>query len=103
MAELLGAAWPTTNLALGIERVDRKALVKEYVEARRNAPRRHDRRMRFFVDGHDGRLSGNRTSGRFEEHLAMAIWRLRDARWPRPGGGWLRYLDYQFPLKEWTH
>ena len=99
MSELLGGAWPTTGLALRIERVDRNRLVKEYVEARRNAPRRGDRGKRFFVEGHDGRLSGKKTSARFEEHLAMAIWRFRDARWPRPDGGWWRCLDYQFPLK----
>ena len=100
MVELLDAAWRTTNLALHIERVGRRALVKEYADARRDAPRRHHRGKRFFVDGHDGRLSSNRTSRRFEEHLAIAIWRFRDVRWPRPDGGWLRYLDYQFPLKE---
>ena len=56
--------------------------------------------MRFFVPGHNGRLSGCKASGRFEEHLAIAIWRIEEARWPRPDGSWLRYLDYQFPLKE---
>ena len=30
----------------------------------------------------------------------MAIWRLRDMRWPRPGGGWFQVLDYQCPLKD---
>ena len=100
MAELFGEVWPTTDLASRIERVDRNALVNVYNQAKRNAPRRGRRGRRFFVDGHDGRLSGNTTSGRFEEHLAMAIWRFRDARWPRPGGGWWRCLDYQFPLKE---
>lgn len=52
------------------------------------------------MDGHDGRLAGNTPSKRLEEHLAMAIWRFRDMRWPRPGGGWFRFLDYQFPLKD---
>ena len=31
--------------------------------------------------------------------MAIAVWRFRDARWPRPNGGWWRCLDYQFPLK----
>lgn len=96
---LLGRAWNATNLASEIASVDRKELVKKYVEAKRNAPHRHRSGKSFFVEGHDGRLSGNKISGRFEEHLAISLWRLGDT-WPRPGGGWLRYLDYQFPLKE---
>ena len=100
MAVLLDAKWRTTGLALAIDRVDRNALVKEYEETRRTAPRRHDRGKRYFVRGHDGRLSGNTASGRFEEHLAIAIWRLRDVRWPRPDWGWFRFLDYQLPLKD---
>ena len=29
----------------------------------------------------------------------MALWRFRTMRWPRPAGGWFRFLDYQFPLQ----
>lgn len=99
MTGLLNTPWRTTNLALDIQHLDRNALVKAYAEARRNAPHRHDRGLRFFVSGHDGGLSGSKPSGRYEEHLAMAIRHCHDVRWPRAGGGWLRYLDYQFPLK----
>ena len=94
------ANWPATGLALAIDNIERSMLAKEYEEARRSAPRRHSRGKRYFVDGHDGRLTGAGPSGRFEEHLAMAIWRYREMRWPRPGGGWFQVLDYQFPLKD---
>lgn len=96
----MNANWPTTGLALAIDSIERGVLVEEYEEARRSAPRRHSRGKRYFVDGHDGRLSGVAPSGRFEEHLAIAIWRYQDMRWPRPGGGWFQVLDYQFPLKD---
>ena len=36
-------------------------------------------------------------SNRFEERLAIAIWRFKGC-WPRPDGGRFRILDYQFPL-----
>ena len=91
--------WPTTGLALNIQRIDRNALVKEYESAVQAAPRRHDRDKCYFVPGHDGCIPGNASSNRFEEHLAIAIWRLR-RHWPRPSGGWFQFLDYQFPLKD---
>ena len=97
---LLNSKWPTTGLALDIDRVDRNALVKEYEKTVNAAPRRHDRGKPYFVTGHDGCLPGNAASGRFEEHLAMAIWRFRGMHWPRLDGGWFQFLDYQFPLKD---
>ena len=30
----------------------------------------------------------------------MAMWRFRGMQWPRLGGGWFQFLDYQFPLKD---
>lgn len=95
----MNAEWPATDLALAIDGIDRNVLVEEYEDARRAAPRRHDQGRMYFVPGHDGRLRGEAASGRFEEHLAMAIWRLQAMRWPRPAGGWFRILDYQFPLQ----
>ena len=69
---LLNAKWPATKLALAIDGIDRNALVKEYEDAKKAAPRRHDQGRTYFVPGHDGRLRGDTASGRFEEHLAMA-------------------------------
>ena len=42
---------------------------------------------------------GRRLARASKSTCAIAIWRFRDARWPRPDGGWWRCLDYQFPLK----
>ena len=98
----LNAKWRTTELASAIDRIDRNKLVREFDDARKTAPRRHDRGKKYFVPGHEGRLTGETESKRFEEHLAMAIWRFREARWPRSDGGWFRFLDYQVPLRE-TH
>ena len=97
---VLNAKWRITGLARAIERVDRHVLVKEYENLLQVAPRRHDRGRLYFVPGHDGRLPGHTASSRFEEHLAMAIWRFPDRQRPRPGGGWFPFLDYQFPLKD---
>ena len=97
---ILKKKWPAKRLALAIDQIDRNDLVNEYRDARNAAPRRHDRGKMYFVMGHNGRLRSDTASGRFEEHLAMALWRFRAMRWPRPAGGWFRYLDYQFPLQE---
>ena len=96
----LNAKWPTMGLASAIDRIDRNKLVREFDDARKTAPRRHDQGRMYFVPGHEGRLTGETESGRFEEHLAMAIWRFQGMRWPRQGGGWFRFLDYQVPLQE---
>ncbi|MDE0333029.1 MAG: hypothetical protein OXL41_14310 [Nitrospinae bacterium] len=66
------------------------------------APRRSERGKRYFT-GHDGVITspgGGNDSNRGEKHPALALWRLEQP-WPRshPVGGWLRLLDYQFPLQ----
>ena len=94
-----------TGHAKAISKIDPNDLSREYEALRRHAPRRHDVGKKYFTrpDGtrHKGRLSlGRATDGscrRFEEHLAIALWRV-DGFWPQPGGGRLRLLDYQFPL-----
>ena len=95
---LFNANWPATRLAKRLAEVDRAALRKEYKALRHCAPRREPRRNRYFVEGHDGRLSTSGGSNRFEEHLAIALWR-KDGLWPRPSAGGIRLLDYQVPLK----
>ena len=92
---LFERSWPATGLAARISRIDRKRLSWEYRELRRRAPKRWSRGKRYFT-GHDGCLVGK--SNRFEEHLAIALWRM-EGSWPRPGKGRLRLLDYQLPLK----
>ena len=90
----------TTKLAQTIADINVKDLLGEYQILRVCAPRRSDRNKRYFV-GHDGIVSssdGSRKSNRFEEHLAIAIWNLKED-WPHPGGDAFRILDYQFPLK----
>ena len=91
----------TGGLSKQIALVDRRALQEEYRELRRRAPRRSGNYFRR----HDGSLS---TSGKdkafkrgrnpFEEHLAIALWRI-EGYWPCLDGRRLRLLDYQFPLK----
>ncbi len=95
---LFNASWHTTGLSKSISKINRGILYREYEELRRCAPRRSDRGKRYFVDGHDGNLLTMGGSNRFEEHLAIAIWRIKGL-WPRPGRGRFRLLDYQFPLK----
>lgn len=87
----------TTGLAGAIRGIDISALHCEYDGLRQAAPRRADRGKQYFV-GHDGMLPKNSASDRREEHLAIALWRLKQT-WPRAGGGHQCLLDYQFPLK----
>ena len=98
--KVLFKEWCTTGLSEQIAMVDRCELQKEYQELRSRAPRRSS----DYFREHDGTLStrnkdkyfGHKTN-RFEEHLAIALWRIKF--WPCPNGDKLRLLDYQFPLK----
>ena len=88
--------WNTTGLAATIEDMDLDGLCGEYDTLRQAAPIRSDRGKPHFV-GHDGRLEAKNPGNPSEDHLAIALWRLRSGR----GGasvGRLRLLDYQFPL-----
>ena len=87
----------TTDLAVDIQRIDVVDLCREYDQLRKAAPSRSARNKRYFV-GHNGRPQAKYPGSPSEKHLAVALWRLK-AQWPRAGGGWLRLLDYQFPLK----
>ena len=103
---LFNQKWPATGLARSISMCNRDALCDEYKELKRCAPRRANRGKRYFVGGHTGEISTPSdgrtldTSNRFEEHLAIALWRLK-GYWPRPDGGQFCILDYQIPLKAW--
>ena len=90
----------TTKLAQTIADINVKDLLEEYQRLRVCAPRRSGRKKCYFV-GHDGIISSQgvgRNSNRFEEHLAIALWNLKED-WPHPGDDSFRMLDYQFPLK----
>ncbi len=95
---LFNKVWSTTDLAENISRIDRRVLRMEYEELRRRAPQRWSKGKRYFVETHDGSLSTSGGSNRFEEHLAIALWR-EDTVWRGPRTGRFRLLDYQVPLK----
>ena len=88
--------WPTTDLADTIEGIDVDALCGEYEALHKAAPIRSERNKRHFV-GHDGHLDATDPGNPSENHLAIALWRLGSGRAPA-STGWLRLLDYQFPL-----
>ena len=94
---LFSRRWPARGLEGAIASVDRDALCAEYIALRESAPRRAQSGKSYFV-GHTGVTSGAGASNRLEEHFAIAVANL-GRRWPRPGGGWFRLLDYQVPLK----
>ena len=91
--------WTTTGLADTIREIDVTALGGEYHRLRTAAPSRAARNKSYFV-GHEGQVQARNPGSPSEEHLAIALWRLQ-AQWPRAGGGQMRLLDYQFPLKAW--
>ena len=95
---LFDADWPTTGLADKIRGIDCGTLCDKYEVLKHSAPQRWTRDKTYFVEGHDGCLTKSGDSNRFEERLAIALWR-KDIFWPRPGGGGLRMLDYQVPLQ----
>ena len=81
------------NLAQDITKVKSVVLCEEYIRLQECAPRR----TTYFV-GHSGVPTGKKNCKRYEEHLAMALWNLRNS-WPRPDCSQFCLLDYQFPLK----
>ena len=90
--------WPATGLARCIASVCSDVLSDEYKALRENPP---SRSKPYLVERHDGTTEErpcNARSIQFELRYAMALWNLACA-WPRPDGGWQRFLDYQVPLK----
>jgi hypothetical protein len=94
---LFTSEWPVRRLDDAITALSVPKLVAEYNGVRECAPRRADQGKRYFVE-HDGSTPGGSTSNRREEHMARALYVL-GRRWPWRGGGSLRLLDYQVPLK----
>ena len=88
--------WRARGLDAAIAAVNIATLAAEYHALRGCAPQRARWGKEYFV-GHK-RTPGGDASNRREEQLALALCD-RSARWPWPGGDWLRPLDYQFPLK----
>ena len=93
MGGILCAKYPKEGLAAAASEIDQDDLCAEYEARIQSAPDRAARDKAYFV-GHNGK---RHRSNRREEHLAIALCNLKE-RWPRPDGGWLRLLDYQFPL-----
>jgi Predicted nuclease of the RecB family len=94
---LFSRRWRARGLDAAIASVNITTLAAEYHGLRGSAPQRALRGKAYFV-GHTGTTPGGGTSNRREEHLARALCD-SGSRWPWPGGGWLRPLDYQVPLK----
>jgi hypothetical protein len=94
---LFTSEWPARGLDDAIASLSVEKLVTEYNGVRECAPQRGLRGKSFFVR-HIGSTPGGSTSNRREEHMARALCVL-GRRWPWPGGGSLRLLDYQVPLK----
>ena len=94
---LFSRQWRARGLDAAIAALNIAALASEYHGFRASAPQRLPPGKTYFV-GHSRSTLGGDASNRREERLA---WELcdRDARWPWPGGGWVRPLDYQVPLK----
>ncbi len=88
----------TKDLVSHINRVKRDVLREEFMKLMNCAPHRSDRGKRYFVNGHDGIPSGTSVSNRYEEHLAIALWNLKQF-WPRDDGSQFCLLDYQVPLQ----
>ncbi len=81
------------NLAQDIAKVKSVVLCAEYISLQKCAPRR----TTYFV-GHNGVPTGKKNCKRYEEHLTMALWNLKNS-WPRPDCSQFCLLDYQFPFK----
>lgn len=88
----------TTDQVRYINRVKLDELREEFRKLIECAPRRADRGKQYFVKGHNGIPSGTSASNRYEEHLAIALWK-QERFWPRADGSQFYLLDYQFPLQ----
>ena len=78
--------------------LDIDAIGNAYANLVQNAPKRGLTQKSYFQTSHDGFPSGNETSNRREEHLALALFN-QSTRFNFPGGRDLNIIDYQTPLK----
>jgi len=89
-----------TQFARAAQELDVSNLAQKYKELMEVAPRRQERRKKYFV-GHEVFLGGKKKSNRKEEHLAGALFNecQKGKRFLLPGNRGLNIIDYQFPLK----
>lgn len=78
--------------------LDIDALSNAYAYLVQNAPKRGLTQRPYFQTSHDGFPSGNETSNRREEHLALALFN-QSTQFNFPSGRDLNIIDYQTPLK----
>jgi hypothetical protein len=85
-----------TELDAAIERLDIDEIANAYRQLQQDAPRRHSRRKKYFVDGHEGVTSAKGKSNRIEEHLAGALWHAYQGSQSlsMPDGSTLNLVDY---------
>lgn len=99
---LFRKSWPATKLDGQISAVNVDALAREYYAERKAEAKAHSRYSRgkcYFVDEHTGEVGRSLDeSNQFEKHFARALCN-QCHRWPRAGGGWVRFLDYEVPLQ----
>lgn len=90
--------WVATKLEDSIVSVDADELADEYEKLRESAPRRSEPYFSRQRNGTTTELPPDTRGIKWEPRYAMALWNLQ-RRWPRRGGGWHRFLDYQTPLR----
>lgn len=90
--------WPASGLKNSIVSVDADALAEEYRRLCKNAPRRSKSYFSLQRNGTTDERHPATRGIQWEPRYAMALWNL-ESRWPRPCGGWQRFLDYQTPLQ----
>lgn len=96
---LFRTRWPDTGLEDSIASVDADELVDEYRKLRESAPRRSEQYFSRRRNGTTVERSPDTPGIQWEPRYAIALWNL-DRRWPRRGGRWHRFIDYQVPLKD---
>ena len=92
-----------TQFAGAIQELSISDLVQKYKKLMKNAPRRHERGKKYFVDSHDTPFVGGKPkSNRKEEHLAGALFNecRKGKTFLLPDKRKLKFIDYQFPLKD---
>ena len=80
------------------ENLEIQAIAGAYLDLLNNAPKRAHSRKSYFQTGHDGYPSGEDSSNRREEHLALALFN-QASPLHFPDGKHLNIIDYQTPLK----
>lgn len=90
--------WPARGLENSIASVNADELADEYRELGESAPQRSEQYFSRQRNGTTTELPPDTPRIQWEPRYAIALWNLKH-RWPRRGGGWHRFLDYQTPLR----